>query len=81
MEEERGMTIILIAVIVDCCRGGRYMHTSHIFNKPSGVAQPLAQPTPSGEMVEIVFTTQAIAKGTQFTEQVLTYVPIPGQSW
>jgi len=72
----RGMTIILIAVLLIVVVGAIYAYLT-IFNKPSGVAQPLAQPTPSGEMVEIVFTTQAIAKGTQFTEQVLTYVPYP----
>lgn len=72
----RGMTIILIAVLLIVIVGGIYSYLT-FFNKPSGVAQPLAQPTPSGEMVQIVITTQAISKGTQFTEQVLTYVPYP----
>jgi Flp pilus assembly protein CpaB len=72
----RGMTIILIAVLLIVVVGGIYGYLT-FFNKPSGVAQPLTQPTPSGELVDIVFTTQAIAKGTQFTEQVLTYVKYP----
>ena len=72
----RGMTIILIAVLLIVIVGAIYGYLT-IFNKPAGVAQPLSQPTPSGELVDIVLTTQAIAKGTQFTESVLTYVKYP----
>ena len=72
----RGMTIILIAVLLIVIVGVIYGYLT-FFNKPAGVAQPLSQPTPSGELVDIVLTTQAIAKGTQFTESVLTYVKYP----
>jgi pilus assembly protein CpaB len=72
----RGMTIILIAVLLIVIVGAIYGYLT-FFNKPAGVAQPLSQPTPSGELVDIVLTTQAIAKGTQFTESVLTYVKYP----
>jgi pilus assembly protein CpaB len=72
----RGMTIILIAVLLIVIVGAIYGYLTY-FNKPAGVAQPLSQPTPSGELVDIVLTTQAIAKGTQFTESVLTYVKYP----
>jgi Flp pilus assembly protein CpaB len=72
----RGMTIILIAVLLIVVVGAAYGYLT-FFNKPSGVAQPLSQPTPSGEMVQIVVTTQAIARGTVFTEPVLTYIQYP----
>jgi Flp pilus assembly protein CpaB len=72
----RGMTIILIAVLLIVIVGVIYGYLT-FFNKPTGVAQPLAQPTLSGEQVDIVITTQAIAKGTQFTENVLTLIKYP----
>lgn len=73
---KRGMTIILIAVLLIVVVGALYGYLT-FFRKPTGVAQPLTQPTPSGEMVNIVVTTQAISRGTVFTEDVLTYVPYP----
>lgn len=39
--------------------------------------QPATAPTPSEEMVSIVVTTQPVARGTTFTEGVLTTIPYP----
>jgi pilus assembly protein CpaB len=72
----RGMTIIIIAVLLIILVAGAYGYLTY-FRKPTGVAQPLAQPTPSGEMLQIVVTTQAISRGGVFTDTVLTYVPYP----
>jgi pilus assembly protein CpaB len=72
----RGTTIIIIAVVLIILVGGAYVYITY-FKPPTGVAQPIAQATPSGEMVKIVVTTQAISRGTVFTENVLTYVPYP----
>lgn len=44
-------------------------------------AEPLSTPTPQVMTVDIVMTTQNIARGTEITENVVALVPIPAQDY
>jgi pilus assembly protein CpaB len=73
--KKTGRIIIILAIIVIIVLGGVYLYLTLL--QPQQTAEVVPPTTPVEEMVDIVITTQAIARGEVISENVLTTISYP----